>query len=898
METSEVDTSILSSLHGNRYDYLRADDKESFGDSAFLAENLDKELPKTLPELSEITDSDTYLRNNEPSQMMTIDSSWNEDSTSCFPTSTNSSFPIPLPGPSDFDEFNSIQTVPRAETPGLGLSTIFAADGDLSDSTAEIGVCGLRNLGNTCFMSAGLQALLSTESLVSYFLNFDDDGSEDTLIGQFSDLAKRVWNGQYSVINPHQFKYVLGKRYAQFRDCSQHDCQEFLALLLDSLNDELLMHFAKHCKLTSRKTRKSPNPRKLLPREVDEFVSSSEFDLPQTLSDILTENISENQDFMAQKANNTDADVLVSPNIDDGTISSCEPELLKTKVQINDLLNGKREICCDSSSDSRLMDLKRVKLDDNKIPKTELVEADSIGSNILEKHVQQDSIINKIFQGQFESSVTCLECNYVSVMHEPFMYLSVPLPYATQQQIYITFVSATHNPPMKYLITVNKQDDIKKVKSELVNLIGEDKHPDMLVVAEVFNRHISKILSDDHQVRSVDSNNRDLYAFEVLEINLDLVNGDVEELTEGDPQIEPMDIDSVTIEQGDICTICLEYKPNMVLHKDIKDCTCVLCEECIKSSCFHSSGDKDQMDCPVCRVRIDPKVDLIPIEQPAGSTNKAIRRLTIPIVFKQADGKSLIGRPALVRLPSEVPAEVLYVEVAKLHPYTQDFSLSLVDGQGTMCSRCMWDVHCGGCVITNKNGVIKFRSGDTLAVTFIDYVDVYLLDTKLHPGSTEQMRSNKPLSIYDCINAFCQSELLDDNNPWWCPSCKKNQRATKTLSISKYPRCLIVYLKRFVFHENWGIKLQDSVVFPLDGLILDIKEEIVYDLYACVCHTGSTSMGHYTSYTKHVDTDDWHYYNDETAIKTTPGQEDYCNAYILFYKKQGLPDDDADSSGL
>jgi len=76
METSEVDTSILSSLHGNRYDYLRADDKESFGDSAFLAENLDKELPKTLPELSEITDSDASLRINEPSQMMTIDSSW------------------------------------------------------------------------------------------------------------------------------------------------------------------------------------------------------------------------------------------------------------------------------------------------------------------------------------------------------------------------------------------------------------------------------------------------------------------------------------------------------------------------------------------------------------------------------------------------------------------------------------------------------------------------------------------------------------------------------------------------------------------------------------------------------------------------------------------------------
>lgn len=76
METSDVDTSILSSLHSNRFDYLRADDKEPFGDSAFLTEDLDKDLPKTLPELSDITDSDSFLRNNEPSQMMTIDSSW------------------------------------------------------------------------------------------------------------------------------------------------------------------------------------------------------------------------------------------------------------------------------------------------------------------------------------------------------------------------------------------------------------------------------------------------------------------------------------------------------------------------------------------------------------------------------------------------------------------------------------------------------------------------------------------------------------------------------------------------------------------------------------------------------------------------------------------------------
>lgn len=172
-------------------------------------------------------------------------------------------------------------------------------------------------------------------------------------------------------------------------------------------------------------------------------------------------------------------------------------------------------------------------------------------------------------------------------------------------------------------------------------------------------------------------------------------------------------------------------------------------------SCTHSSGEKDKMDCPVCRVIIDPNIDLIRIDQSTDNTNQSVRRLTIPIVIKQDDELSLIGRPALVRLSSEVSAEILYSEMAKLHPYSKSFSLNLVDGQGTMCSRCMWDMHCSGCIVP-RSGIIRLRSGDTLAIVFEDYVDENLLETELQPGSTEQMRSNNPLTIHDCINAFCQ----------------------------------------------------------------------------------------------------------------------------------------------
>lgn len=87
METSEVDTSSLSSLHGNRYDYLHSDDKkviEAFSGASFLDDNIDKDdlLPQSLPELPALFDNtfvdngDPFVDNSEPSQMMTVDSPW------------------------------------------------------------------------------------------------------------------------------------------------------------------------------------------------------------------------------------------------------------------------------------------------------------------------------------------------------------------------------------------------------------------------------------------------------------------------------------------------------------------------------------------------------------------------------------------------------------------------------------------------------------------------------------------------------------------------------------------------------------------------------------------------------------------------------------------------------
>lgn len=127
------------------------------------------------------------------------------------------------------------------------LSASYYASTSVSAETA-IGLTGLRNLGNTCFMNSTIQCLSGTVSLARYFLdgsyrhalNRDNSlGTRGVVTESFAKLIRTMWQSQLPHYSPADFREAICQFAPQFRGNEQHDSQEFLAFLMDAIHEDL-----------------------------------------------------------------------------------------------------------------------------------------------------------------------------------------------------------------------------------------------------------------------------------------------------------------------------------------------------------------------------------------------------------------------------------------------------------------------------------------------------------------------------------------------------------------------------------------------------------------------------------------------------------------------------------
>ena len=110
------------------------------------------------------------------------------------------------------------------------------------------GLCGLQNLGNTCFMNSVVQCLANTEPLAKFFIFgcFQDHVNRRNMLGTrgrlaqaFSELLTDMYVGQQGCVSPWEVKNVIARRAVQFQGFAQHDSQEMLSFLLETLHEDL-----------------------------------------------------------------------------------------------------------------------------------------------------------------------------------------------------------------------------------------------------------------------------------------------------------------------------------------------------------------------------------------------------------------------------------------------------------------------------------------------------------------------------------------------------------------------------------------------------------------------------------------------------------------------------------
>lgn len=142
-------------------------------------------------------------------------------------------------------------------------------------------------------------------------------------------------------------------------------------------------------------------------------------------------------------------------------------------------------------------------------------------------------------------------------------------------------------------------------------------------------------------------------------------------------------------------------------------------------------------------------------------------------------------------------------------------------------------------------------------------------------------------TIYDCLDKYCEKELLEGENAWYNDNTKLNENAKRGIVFWSLPNVLIIDLKR------WGAnlrKVSTLVNVPLTRIDLSryVKgynsQKYVYELYGTCNHSGNVGGGHYTACVKNMN-GKWYHFNDTIVENVSDNNVITSASYCLFFRK-------------
>ena len=152
-------------------------------------------------------------------------------------------------------------------------------------------------------------------------------------------------------------------------------------------------------------------------------------------------------------------------------------------------------------------------------------------------------------------------------------------------------------------------------------------------------------------------------------------------------------------------------------------------------------------------------------------------------------------------------------------------------------------------------------------------------------------------TLDDCLKHFIKEEQLDEHNMYNCEKCKDINKAHKSMILWETPQMLVIQIKRFKINK-YGVKtkkINTNVEYPINDFDISdyihddspYKNKSKYELIGINAHFGEINFGHYVSFIRHRNDNEWYIYNDDKELIKINLIEHLQNnnTYLLFYSK-------------
>uniref|UniRef100_A0A673B449 Ubiquitin carboxyl-terminal hydrolase n=1 Tax=Sphaeramia orbicularis TaxID=375764 RepID=A0A673B449_9TELE len=287
------------------------------------------------------------------------------------------------------------------------------------DELKPRGLTGMKNIGNSCYMNAALQALSNCPPLTQFFLDCSGlvrTDKKPALCKSYQKLISELWHKKRpSYVVPTSLSHGIKLVNPMFRGYAQQDTQEFLRCLMDQLHEELKEPLTE-CSMSGEGSDVEER------RDGDRSPSEDEF---------------------LSCDSGSSSDRGEGGGVGDGELLM-QDELKERRVSGSPLRGGSQEMDEDADVDTAAEEEAPERGEGEEVTSTTNPEvqpqennqtsttvpgqAQLLLSSRKKKQSHYRSVISDIFDGSILSLVQCLTCDRVSTTVETFQDLSLPIP--------------------------------------------------------------------------------------------------------------------------------------------------------------------------------------------------------------------------------------------------------------------------------------------------------------------------------------------------------------------------------------------------------------------------------------------------------------------------------------